>query len=145
METKIETTHYLLKEIELIQRTISRMSSNSFIIKGWMLTLVVGTLLLKGNKYQILIAFIPLIGFWFLDAYFLWQERLYRKLYEWVIVNRSKTDDFLFDMDASRFKDQIGSKCKTMFSLTLLWFYGVILVLLAFYSLFIIFVQKGGG
>jgi len=110
-----------------------------------MLTLVVGTLLLKGNKYQILIAFIPLIGFWFLDAYFLWQERLYRKLYEWVIVNRSKTDDFLFDMDASRFKDQIGSKCKTMFSLTLLWFYGVILVLLAFYSLFIIFVQKGGG
>ena len=145
MGEKKDLTQHLLKEIDLIQNTINRMASNSFFVKGWTLTLVVGALLLKGDKYQVLIAFIPLIGFWFLDAYFLWQERLYRKLYEWVIANRLEKDDYLFDMNAYRFKDQIDSKCKIMFSLTLIWFYGLILVLLVLYSLFLIFIQKGGG
>lgn len=84
MDDKNTLKEYMLKEIVLIQNIIKRMASNSFMIKGWSVTLVVATLLLKGNKHQVLIAFIPLGIFWFLDAYLLWQERLYRKLYDWV-------------------------------------------------------------
>ncbi|MCS7304145.1 MAG: hypothetical protein NZ602_03420, partial [Thermoguttaceae bacterium] len=93
----------MLKELEIIQDIIKRMAQNSFWIKGWTVTLVIGTLLLEGaEKVQLGLAFIPLVVFWVLDAYFLRQERMYRKLYEWVVQNRTKTSDHLFDMNAYR-------------------------------------------
>lgn len=140
---KQELRDVMLKEIDIIQDIIKRMAYNSFLIKGWTVTLVVATLLLKGDKYQLFIAFIPLFAFWFLDAYFLWQERLYRKLYEWVINNRLKTDEYLFDMNAYRFKDKVQSKFRIMFSITLVCFYGSIVILIVIYALFILFVKGG--
>jgi hypothetical protein len=136
MEDREILKEYMLKEIEIIQNIINRMASNSFIIKGWAITLVVATLLLKGaEKYKVCIAFIPLLAFWFLDAYFLWQERMYRKLYEWVINNRLKTDEYLFDMNVYRFKDEVQSKLRIMFSKTLGWFYGPIAILTIIYAI----------
>lgn len=144
MEDKESLKEYMLKEIEIIQDIIKRMAFNSFIIKGWAITLVVVALLLKGAEYQAWIAFIPLLVFWFLDAYFLWQERMYRKLYEWVISNRMKIDEHLFDMNAYRFKDIVQSRIRIMFSITLGWFYGSIAILIVIYSVFLFLVQKGG-
>lgn len=145
MEDKLTLKEYMLKEIEIIQDIIKRMAFNSFMIKGWAITLVVVTLLLKGTRFQVLIAFIPLLVFWFLDAYFLWQERMYRELYNWVISNRLKTDEHLFDMNAYRFKDKVQSKFRIMFSITLGWFYGSIAVLIAIYSIALLLLQKGGN
>jgi len=146
MENKESLKEYMLKEIEIIQDIIKRMAFNSFMIKGWAITLVAVALLLRGTeKYQVWIAFIPLLVFWLLDAYFLWQERLYRKLYEWVINNRLKTDEYLFDMNAYRFKDEVQSKFRIMFSITLGWFYGSIAILIIIYSIFLSLVQKGGA
>jgi len=144
MIEKRELKDYLFKEIEIIQDIIKRMALNSFMIKGWAITLVVVTLLLKGNHYQAWIAFIPLIIFWFLDAYFLWQERLYRGLYNWVIANRLKTDEYILNMDAYRFKGQTQSKIRIMFSITLGWFYGAIGLLILIYILFLFIFLKGG-
>ena len=145
MEEKISLKEYMLKEVDIIQEIIRRMAFNSFMIKGWAITLVVVALLLKGTEYQVWIAFIPLLVFWFLDAYFLWQERMYRKLYEWVIKNRLKTDEYLFDMNAYRFKDEVQSRFRIMFSITLGWFYGSIAILIVIYSIIIFLVQKGGA
>jgi len=145
MEDKEELKGYMLKEIDLIQDIIKRMASNSFMLKGWTIALVVVTLLLKGTKDQIWIAFIPLLVFWFLDAYFLWQERMYRKLYEWVINNRLKTDEYLFDMNAYRFKDKVQSIPQIMFSITLGWFYGSIVILIIIYALILFLTTNGGG
>jgi len=139
---KEDLKEYLMKEIETIQSTIKRMSSNSFLIKGWTITLVVVTLLLKGTEEQALIAFIPLLVFWFLDSYYLWQERMYRELYDWVITNRMKTDENLFNMNAYRFKDEVDSKYRIMFSKTLVWFYGSIVILLVIYEIFIFSISK---
>lgn len=144
MEDKKNLMEYMLKEIEIIQDIIKRMAFNSFMIKGWAITLIVVALLLKGTEYQVWIAFIPLLVFWFLDAYFLWQERMYRKLYEWVIGNRMKTDEHLFDMNAYRFKDTIQSRIRIMFSITLGWFYGSLAILILIYSVFLFLVRKGG-
>jgi len=135
---------YMLKEIDIVQDIIKRMAFNSFMIKGWAITLVVVTLLLKGTKLQVLIAFIPLLVFWFLDAYFLWQERMYRKLYDWIISNRLKTEEHLFDMNAYRFKDEVQSKFRIMFSITLGWFYGSIAILTVIYAVILFLLQKGG-
>ena len=145
MDEKESLKEYMLKEIDIIQEIIKRMAFNSFMIKGWAITLVVVALLLRGTeKYQVWIAFIPLFVFWFLDAYFLWQERLYRKLYEWVINNRLKTDEYLFDMNTYRFKDEVQSKFRIMFSITLGWFYGSIAILIIIYTL-VVLITKGGG
>jgi len=133
---------YMLKEIDIIQDIIKRMAFNSFMIKGWAITLVVVTLLLKGTeKSQVWIAFIPLVVFWFLDAYFLRQERMYRILYDWVINNRLKTEEYLFDIKTRRFENEVQSIPRIMFSITLGWFYGSIAILVIIYALIII---KGG-
>ena len=135
--TKEELKEFMLKEIEIIQDIIKRMAFNSFVIKGWTIPLVAVTLLLRGSEYQVLIAFIPILVFWFLDAYFLWQERLYRRLYNWVIKNRTNTDQYLFDMNAYRFKNEEQSRLRIMFSITLGWFYGSIFILTLIYATYI--------
>ncbi len=140
---KVFLQECLFKEINLIQDIIKRMASNSFLIKGWTVTLVVASLLLRGSKYQVLISLIPLIVFWFLDSYFLQRERMYRKLYDWVTTNRPITDERLFDLNAKRFEKKVGSIGRTMFSITLGWFYGMIFILIVAYSIFV-FLYKGG-
>ncbi len=119
------------REINLIQDIIKRMANNSFLIKGWAVTLVVITMLLRGTNTQILIAFIPVIAFWILDAYYLRQERMYRKLYKWVITNRLNSSEHIYDLNARRFEDNVDSIPATMLSITLLCFYGTILLILA--------------
>ena len=116
---------------------IKRMASNSFMLKGWTITLVVLSLLVKGNKTSALIAIFPLLMFWFLDAYFLRQERLFRELYKWVVNNRQKTDEHLFDMGTQRFEEKVQSIFGTMLSITLRWFYGSIAVLILIFYLFL--------
>ncbi|MCP4050404.1 MAG: hypothetical protein GY730_06840 [bacterium] len=123
---------YLFKEMDLIQDIIKRMATNSFLIKGWVLTLIVITMLIKGKSDLVIVSIIPLISFWFLDSYFLQQERMYRKLYDWVVNNRMKTDEYLLSLNASRFKNEVQSKFRIMFSQTLGWFYlpiGMIIVI----------------
>ena len=144
VKNKDNLKEYMLKEIDIIQDIIKRMAFNSFMIKGWAITLVVVTLLLKGTeKYQVWIAFIPLVVFWFLDAYFLRQERMYRKLYKWVINNRLKTEEYLFDMNARRFENEVQSIPRIMFSITLGWFYGPMAILVIIYSLMLLIIKGG--
>lgn len=144
MKNKDNLKEYMLKEIDIIQDIIKRMAFNSFMIKGWAITLVVVTLLLKGTeKHQVWIAFIPLVVFWFLDAYFLRQEKMYRKLYKWVINNRLKTEEYLFDMNARRFEKEVQSIPRIMFSITLGWFYGPMAILVIIYALMLLFIKGG--
>lgn len=143
MPEKIKIDNIFIEELKIIQDIIKRMAFNSFLIKGWSITLVIATLLLKGNKYQVLIAFIPLLVFWFLDAYFLWQERMYRELYRWVVENRLKTDEYLFDMNAYRFEDKVQSKFRIMVSITLGWFYCSIAILVIIYALILLTIKGG--
>lgn len=121
---------YLEKEVDIIQSIINRLANNSFLIKGWAITLIVVTLLFEGSEDKVFVAFIPLIAFWYLDSYFLQQERLYRELYKWVITSRLQTNDHLLDMNAHRFDANVQSVVKIMFSVTLLTFYGSITFLL---------------
>jgi len=101
-------------------------------------------LLLRGSKYHVFIAYIPIIIFWYLDAYFLRLERLYRRLYKWIVNNRLKTDEYLLEMNYQRFEDQEQSILGVMFSKTLLLFYGSLVGLTIIYTI-LIFCTNGGG
>lgn len=129
-EFKIDTA-VLHKEIDLIQSCITRMASNSFYLKGWTVSLIAVVLALAGEKtnsiYLFVILSIPLICFWFLDAFFLQTERKYRKMYEWILENRitKKETSYLYDLNPQRFNSQVSSKLRIMFSITLGTFYGI--------------------
>jgi hypothetical protein len=114
----------------MIQNVISRMASNSFLLKGWTVTLVVGLLAFANikemdSKYAIL-ALIPIIFFWILDGFFIQQERLFRKLYEYAAALENEKVDF--SMDTKPFKKEVGSWLKAIFSKTHLLFYLPILL-----------------
>ena len=120
----------LHKEIDLIQSCISRMAHNSFLIKGWALTLITVVLALTEKSidpiYLCLVIFIPLLSFWYLDAFFLQTEKMYRKMYEWVLQSRPKGElEYLYDLNPHRFKGQVDSRAKVMWSITLRVFYGI--------------------
>ena len=102
----------LHKEIDLIQGCIKRMASNSFLLKGWAISIVAVVLALseKGvNPFILcLVALVPLISFWYLDAFFLYTEKLYRKMYNWVIEQRLQSNgDYMYDLNPHRFKTQL--------------------------------------
>lgn len=74
----------IVKHLEFIQNVITRMNTNSFQIKEWAVTLVSALLAIFAstkNNFFILTALFPAIVFWFLDAYYLMQERKFRGLY----------------------------------------------------------------
>lgn len=72
------------KHLEFIQSVVTRMNTNSFQLKGWSITLVSALLAFvasSNNIHFILVALFPVFVFWFLDAYYLMQERKFRGLY----------------------------------------------------------------
>lgn len=91
-----------ITHMEMIQGIINRMGGNSFSLKGWAVTLVAGIFALASkdtDKMYFLIAYVPIVVFWFLDAFYLMQERLYRALYNKVRV--MKEEDVDFDMNTA--------------------------------------------
>lgn len=123
-----------IAHLGFIQGVINRMGNNSFLIKGWAVTLVAAIFALSANdanKNFVYLAFFPLIFFWWLDAFFLHQERLYRKLYEKVADGTESSD--LFNMNAYKYKSEVACFCNVIFSKTLLWFYFPILGMILFF------------
>src|SRR3989344_7983651 len=93
------------KHIEFIQTVMNRMAGNSFLLKGWAITLVAALFALSAkdtNQSYIFIAYFPVIIFWILDGYFLSQERLFRDLYNY--VRKLKEEEIDFSMDISEYK-----------------------------------------
>ena len=120
-----------IRELEIVQNTVNRMANNSFMIKGWTVTLVVVSLLINSQPIHKIIAFLPWLIFWILDAYFLHIEKCYRALHEWLIVTRPDSNELLFDLKAEkRFGDDVDGILCVMFSKTLVPFYSVVFVLI---------------
>ncbi|NHX41836.1 hypothetical protein G9C82_19650 [Haloarcula sp. R1-2] len=118
------------KDLEFIQDIITRLSENSFKIKGWSISLIVVVLLFRTRDLHLLVAFIPLFGFWILDAYYLKLERRYRSMYE--DARTGNQDREQFEMDSSAYSvDPIPN---LMFSKSLVLFHGTISILLLIYS-----------
>lgn len=109
-----DTTEHL----KLIQGAIDRMAGNSFLLKGWNVTVSAAlfAIVAREGKPFFPVAFLyPAIAFWVLDAYYLRCERLYRKLYD--AVRRGDPDLEPFTMDTKPFYGDVASWPRTMFAL----------------------------
>lgn len=127
---QIEWTHEHMRQartahLGFIQGVINRMGLNSFLAKGWTATMTAAifTLSDRGNDQRfILIALFPVAVFWVLDAYYLHQEKLYRKLYEKVAEGKVPSDKFT--LDAKGLAGKVPNVIQVFLSKTLLLFYG---------------------
>lgn len=115
-----------IKHLEFLQNIITRMNSNSFLIKGWTITIISALLALSSKEANInfiYISFVVIPSFWILDGFYLSQERQYRALYNLVC---SKTDDVIdFNMDVSGFNKGNRTWLCSILSKTLIYFYGI--------------------
>lgn len=127
-----------VKHLEMIQGIISRMAQNSFMIKGWCITLGVLVFALVGEKinlwYSILLI-VPTILFGLLDTYYLMIEKRYRELYERVAKKNEKEIDFLMNLNDC--KNSNSSFCKSLASISI-WLFYTALVILEFSGIVII-------
>jgi len=125
------------KHLEFIQNTINRMASNSFILKGWSVTLVTGIIALSlttSTTRFIYLAFIPTLAFWGLDAYYLRQEKLFRELYDYVRVKEIKNIE-PFSLNTLIVKDKVGSWLSICFSKCVVYLHLMILLILIVLSI----------
>jgi hypothetical protein len=137
MERAIESK---IKHLEFIQMSIGRMATNSFLVKGWSITLIsalAAVLAQKDTKANFwLIALFPALMFWGLDGYFLQQEKLFRRLYDLARLPDSTIGDF--SMDTSAFRDEVGSWKKFMLSPTVVAFHLTVLVSVILIAVFVV-------
>lgn len=118
-----------IKHLEFIEDVVTRMNTNSFMIKGWAITLISALFALAAkdaNRLYALVAYIPLPMFWLLDAFFLSTEKQYRELYDHVRALDESTIDF--SMSTKQFKKCGNCWVAVVFSKTLLVFYGFLLL-----------------
>ncbi len=116
------------KHLELIQGVVNRLASDSFRLKGWSVVLVSAILVLavrEKNTALVPVALIPVLAFWGLDGYFLWQERLFRALYDHVRRLDDKEIDYAMNVGPFRTVPPRTWPGAT-FSITLIAFHGAL-------------------
>ncbi len=127
----------------MIQGVVNRLSSNSFLLKGWSVVLVSAMFAFAAKDSKmvfIYLAYFPAISFWGLDGYFLRQERLFRALYDH--VRKLSENGIDYSMNTSIVEAKVAPWAAVTISKTLLVFHGVILVSIILVMCFIIIFIK---
>jgi hypothetical protein len=130
------------QHLEFIQNVITRMNTNSFQIKGMAVTIVSALIAIYASTSNVVFVFlgiIPTILFWFLDSYYLQQERKFRGVYNNVAGLKTDIEIQLYEMPIQKFQGGQYCFCKVIFSKTIVWLYGTIVFLLLFGGLILKF------
>lgn len=128
-----------LKHLEFLQNVITRMNTNSFLIKGWAITITSAIYALAAkdaNPEYIGVTYLSCIIFWALDSYYLSQERKFRGLYD--EVSAKNEDQINFSMNTSTFNSGDYSWGCSFFSKTIWPIYSIVIII----SLLVMFVFK---
>jgi hypothetical protein len=118
-----------LKHLEFIQAAISRMATNSFLFKGWAITIAAGLSAFGAANTKaglLAIGLISTVLFWGLDGYYLWLERGFVTLHKEVAAKKEA------DIDFSMVIDKTNAVCewlKTCLRYHILVFYGTIIAI----------------
>lgn len=113
------------------------MAQNSFMIKGWFVSIYAVVLALLPEKVNMLLLCIALVVvnviFWYLDGFFLRTEKIYRKIYDWILKERPQNNrELMYQLNPAKFIgkiEEVESVWKVMWSKTLRWFYLIPLVI----------------
>lgn len=118
-----------LQHLQFVQAAIGRMATNSFLFKGWAITIAaaLAAFAAADTKAGLLtIALVSTVLFWGLDGYYLWLERGFVKLHEKVAEKKEAQIDFSMKIDKT---DAVWRWFKTCWRPHLTAFYGAILVM----------------
>ena len=121
------------QHIGFIQDIITRMNTNSFQIKGWAITIISALFAIYAstkNESFLLICGIPILLFWGLDAFYLWQERLFRCIYENTIKEKSIIKLYEMKIPKRCLIKRRNKYCSVLFSRTILAFYFTVTLLI---------------
>src|SRR6266850_91700 len=91
-----------LKHLEFIQAVISRMATNSFLFKGWAITIAAALSAFAAINTRVAlltIAIVSTVMFWGLDGYYLWLERGFVNLHVEVAAKPEADIDFSMTID----------------------------------------------
>lgn len=120
-----------LKHLDLIQGVINRMGSNSFLFKGWSITLIAAISAFAAKNTNPALMTVPVVStilFWAIDGYYLMLERAFRNIYNKVrLMPESEID---FDLTPSRSDKSFKMWLRTLIRPVLVLFYGVVLIML---------------
>lgn len=126
MAERIINIENKLKHLEFIQQIITRMNVNSFLLRGWSITLVSALFAFATkdtNIQYIIITYISTPLFWILDSYYLSQERKFRDLYD-IVRN---TENSKIDFNMKTINSNKNSWISSFFSKTEILFYGTLI------------------
>jgi hypothetical protein len=93
-----------LKHLDFIQTAIGRMATNSFLFKGWAITIaasLAGFGVVQNKRILFGIALLTTLVFWALDGYYLWLERGFAQLHKEVAAKDESEIDFSMVIDHS--------------------------------------------
>ncbi len=122
-----------VKHLEFIQAAITRLSGHSFLVKGWSITLTAALFVLASKDQRPSFSFVilyPALVFWGLDAYFLRQERLFRKLYDSVRQQPTAQEGSpgWFSLETANIEPQVPGFWSTLFAPTIGSFHSVVVI-----------------
>lgn len=121
-----------LEHLKLIQGVINRMARVSFLLKGWTVTIAVAVLGFAASTSDVrlaVIALFPAFVFWGLDAYYLRQERLFRRLYEGVL-DATKPVIPRFSLDTMICKKDVPGLPQTFWASTISFLHGAVVIII---------------
>jgi hypothetical protein len=98
-----ENSQCIQTHLGLMQSLIQRMAANSASCKTWCITLVSAILVLvidKGKQNYALVAIIPTLAFYILDAYYLGMEKGFRRSYDEFVAKLHEQSLSLMDLFA---------------------------------------------
>lgn len=131
-----------IAHLGFIQGVISRMGGNLFYLRGWVITIIAGVLVLltqiESGKLPIIFLAGIIVIFWGYDGYFLALERKFRDLYDKVREKKESEIDFSMKFDKEILDRKQNSIVFCIFSPTLRYFYGPLLLA----TLYVIFFIK---
>jgi hypothetical protein len=117
-----------LKHLEFIQAAISRMATNSFLFKGWAVTIAAALSAFAAVESRVALLTIAIVStmmFWAMDGYYLWLERGFVNLHKQVSAKSEAEIDFSMTIDKTH---AVRRWLKTCLRPHLWAFYGTIIL-----------------
>ena len=124
------------QHLEFIQNIITRMNTNSFQLKGIAVAIVSALLAVYASTQNVFFVFLgipPTLLFWFLDAYYLQQERKFRGVYNDVAGLKKVIEVKQYEMPIHKYTKKIDkqfSYINVFCSKTIFWMYFSVILFL---------------
>jgi len=129
------------QHLDFIQNIITRMNTNSFQIKATTVTIISALLAVFASNNNVLFIFIGIVTtviFWFLDAYYLQQERKLRGVYKDVSGITSLNTVLPYEMPIQKYQKGSFSFFSSFKSKTVLWIYLPMILMLGAFGIIIL-------